>query len=507
MGRERTGTLVAKPSGFYARLWVAVDGVQERRWVPLNTTDRATARRKMAKLVRLIGEGAIVAEAKREATKAETVTDFARVWVEGRERDGVVMASDEKRNLERHVLPEIGHMQLAEVRPSHITSALATIARKPVKKGKTRVEKMKKGNVSHIRRLMSRVFKAARAAELIIANPVDVAELPDMRGETKKSRAIPTDVELVTYLQHPDRDIELKVMTLSARTEGGMRTAEIHRWDWTMIDRVGFERCVIPRAKNGEPQELEVPEVLRGVLAEWWRAHGSPEHGPVFPCQRGRNRGGFKNTRGNSYARRFRKALVRAGVVRHELHTETAFSRPVDFHSLRRAFASALADANVNAQHAMHLAGHSDAKTHMRYVMKTPAMKLIPIAALPSINQDNGAILALPVPEPSNDDSENSGNSGTPGPIRTVDRRLRRPPLYPAELRARAPERALLSAFARRDRPRSAGGLVALPGGRAAALPGVRAPMPRDVSPHRGRVASLVRLSTSSACQWSTEHA
>ena len=32
----------------------------------------------------------------------------------------------------------------------------------------------------------------------------------------------------------------------------------------------------------------------------------------------------------------------------------------------------------------MHLAAHGDAKTHMRYVMQTTAMRTIPEAALPS---------------------------------------------------------------------------------------------------------------------------
>ena len=46
---------------------------------------------------------------------------------------------------------------------------------------------------------------------------------------------------------------------------------------------------------------------------------------------------------------------------------------------------SALAEAGVNGQHAMHLASHSDAKVHARYVMSTRAMRMIPDAALPRL--------------------------------------------------------------------------------------------------------------------------
>jgi hypothetical protein len=63
---------------------------------------------------------------------------------------------------------------------------------------------------------------------------------------------------------------------------------------------------------------------------------------------------------------------------------ETATTRPVDFHSFR-AFNTALAEAGVNVQHAMHLASHSDAKVHARYVMSTKAMRTVPAAALPRL--------------------------------------------------------------------------------------------------------------------------
>jgi hypothetical protein len=42
-----------------------------------------------------------------------------------------------------------------------------------------------------------------------------------------------------------------------------------------------------------------------------------------------------------------------AGVDRHELHHETEWSLPVDFHSCRRVFATALAEAGVEPRMAM----------------------------------------------------------------------------------------------------------------------------------------------------------
>jgi hypothetical protein len=67
------------------------------------------------------------------------------------------------------------------------------------------------------------------------------------------------------------------------------------------------------------------------------------------------------------------------------LYYGTATTRPVDFHSFRRAFNTALAEAGVNMQQAMWLASHSDARTHMRYAMRTTAMRTIPEAAVPRL--------------------------------------------------------------------------------------------------------------------------
>jgi hypothetical protein len=64
---------------------------------------------------------------------------------------------------------------------------------------------------------------------------------------------------------------------------------------------------------------------------------------------------------------------------------ETASTLPVDFHSFRRAFNTALAEAGVDVQRAMQLAARSDPRVHARYVMRTAAMREIPSEALPSL--------------------------------------------------------------------------------------------------------------------------
>lgn len=57
----------------------------------------------------------------------------------------------------------------------------------------------------------------------------------------------------------------------------------------------------------------------------------------------------------------------------------------MDFHSWRRAFVQALADAEVNAQTAMVLAGHSSMGAHQRYLANAGKAREVPEAALPTL--------------------------------------------------------------------------------------------------------------------------
>jgi hypothetical protein len=68
-----------------------------------------------------------------------------------------------------------------------------------------------------------------------------------------------------------------------------------------------------------------------------------------------------------------------------ELFAETEFTKPVDFHSWRRAFGQALADAELNAQAAVALAGHSSLAAHQRYLSNTSQANATPAAALHAI--------------------------------------------------------------------------------------------------------------------------
>jgi hypothetical protein len=393
MSRKRTGTLIPKPSGWFAQMWVDRDGVSRRELIFLGTTDKVIAKRKMATLARGFAEGRIVAELKEAALAPDTVESAARAWVDARKARGVEMADTELGYFVHHVFPRIGAMPVTEVRKVHIKRVLEGAAETKSQKTGTLLGRE---TIGHIKRLLGRFFDSLEADEVIASSPVRLVKMPAVKVD-KRKRTLPTDEEYsALFAAHvnfgPTKKtgkpstmeiefFEMKVLAFTSRTLGGTRAAEDLRWAWEMIDRPGFETCRIARAKGGDVQTLEIPEILRPFLSGWWLACGCPAAGPVFPVSRGRRKG---EARGKSnLAGRFRRALLRAGVTRHEVHNDTAYSRKTDFHTLRRAYVSALAKVGANEATSMALAHHHDSRVHQRYQLEQ--IQSVPRAALPQI--------------------------------------------------------------------------------------------------------------------------
>ncbi len=330
---------------------------------------------------------------------------------------------------------------------------------------------MKRESLRKIRSLLHRICKKAVRMGLMQTNPaaIDRVEIPDVR-EVRKERVILTDEEIERFVTHPVSSnkrwaaaaIETKMMVVTARLLGGMRGGDVIAWDWSMIDRVHFAEAIVPRMKTKHQrpaQRLALPVPLANALRMRWTACGKPEAGPVFPVEIGENAGQPRAAR-TSFAKRLRRELFRAGIIRHActrpadaplptytgrvatgaskhvgdlccpnmlldpLYAETATTRPTDFHSVRRAYDTGLARAGVNIQQAMLLSGHSDAKVHMRYVQQTDSMRILPEAAMPRLPVDS----IVPATDKTKDAPENHalsiGNLARPGGLEPTTRGL-----------------------------------------------------------------------------------
>ncbi|HEY5377885.1 MAG TPA: hypothetical protein VIK01_29590 [Polyangiaceae bacterium] len=413
MAREQKGQLYwLEKYGWHGRWYATVEGERVRISRCLHTENKAVARRKLA---RLIAEGNISRE---EAQRPETFEEAARRVLDEQKAAGMVTHKDRLYRLETYSFPTLAKMQPSAIKASHVRSLLEE-ARNGGKSRQTLI---------HIKNDVSVVLAELWRAETLPENVclrVQVPEaLPAVSERSKKERAVLTDDELMQYLtwQHPDVQfreavLERQVMACVARMFGGLRTSDLHAVRWEGFDLVEFSWGYAPRkkgsrlSKGGKPQMLTVPELLRPILAMWWAQSKRPADGLMFPTRKGAGAG--KGAREHtSHAEPFRRDLKRAFGLETwnpkleafeptkgreptarelTLFTETDYSKPVDFHSWRRAFNQALADAGVNSQTSMALSGHSTLGAHEKYLRNSDKQRVIPIGALPLLG--NGQTL------------------------------------------------------------------------------------------------------------------
>jgi integrase len=423
---EQRGQLIWRDGrGWYGRFYATVEGERLRVCRALGTDNKAIAQRK---LLRLIESSATEPK---EAKRGETFEEAARRILSQQKASGMVTWHTRESRLEAYVFPALGPLEPKAIRASHVRSVLET-ARDLGKARQTLV---------HIKNDISAVLGDLWRAEILAENVCGRVKVPEASEtatqRSKKERAVLTDEELARYLawEHPDERqrmavLERQTMACIARMFGGLRTSDLHALTWdgfdlpTVLDDGaavgGFEAGIAPRkkgsrlSKGGRPQRLMVPAMLRPILLDWWERHGRPSTGLVFPARRGR-KAGLGARKGVSHAMAFRRDLRRAYGADHlapsehdrgergplnlsvwvaarpltprerELFEETDYTRPVDFHSWRRAFNQALADAGVNAQQAQALAGHASLDAHARYLANTSKAREIPAGALPRL--------------------------------------------------------------------------------------------------------------------------
>lgn len=412
-GRPRKGTLEYRRGSWHARLTVTVEGESLRRWFNLETQNKAVARRKMARLA-AENQSPSVEALREEAARVETYAELAERVHATRVADGIKDAEGEKQREAMHILPELGNRQITSITHEDLSDLLLAMR----DKGKA------KATIRHARQILNSRFDRARREGSLHENPVALCTMPRAKKDNRE-RAVLTDSELVTYLawQHPlprhqIATVQRQVMACLSRMFGGLRTGDLHALDWSALDvSGGFRFGWAPRKKTARPQKLIVPEMLRPIICDWWERQGRPIAGLIFPALRGENAGvGAK--KGVSHADAFRRDLKRAfglelAVTRKkveadgsitlvidkwidnpkrkmtprevELFEETEHTRPVDFHSWRRAFVQALADAEVNAQQAAALAGHSSLQAHAMYLNSTAKARELPAGALPNL--------------------------------------------------------------------------------------------------------------------------
>jgi len=238
-----------------------------------------------------------------------TVKRYLASWIKDRRLRNVASAGDDQTRLQRHALPELGELLLAEVRPSHIRSLVRSLKAK-VGQGRAQLAPR---TVRHVYGVLHRMFEDAVADELIESNPCSIkrGELPAKidKDPTWRSGAVFTREE-VEQLISDKRIPEDRRVFYAIAFLGGLRTGAVSALRFRAYDasletlgrllvaasfdtRTRLEKSV----KTGKPREAPIHPTLARVLAAWklggWERMMGRAPRPddiLVPKQDGRNR-------------------------------------------------------------------------------------------------------------------------------------------------------------------------------------------------------------------------
>jgi len=348
--------------------WVTVEGVKVRREFSLGTSVRSIAEAKVKQLRESSQEPDDVAA-------PETFEEAARRIVEIQRVEGAVSWKKRLRRLEQYAFPVLGQLKVSHVRAEHIKDALRVAL----------VAGRSKSLIDHVRDDCSSVLDTLWKDGRIAENVAKKAPVPANAPEDKRLHSIPTDDELIRLMSSGLVDIEVLAFAVCSRAVGGQRTSDmLIGADWANVDIVDWLIWRVYRPKTKTWDLFEIPAPAVGVLRDWWERSGQPTSGPLFPVTRG-PRKGEKRKPGACFAKRLRAAFWAAGVRRplpgyEKAQTEaerralcafqvdTATTRRLGAHDLRRAYVTAVNRSGAPAAHSMRLAGHTSWATHQRYI-------------------------------------------------------------------------------------------------------------------------------------------
>lgn len=380
----------------------------------------ATARTKTAARAKRDAALADIARYGRPLTRRVTVEQWSRQWLDMARRD-----LDPKTRatyaslLRRHVVPTIGHLRVAAVKPSDVARVRAGIVERGLSTATARQ--------AHV--VMKRMFEAARVDRLCASNPVDDAPMPSARRSravvagkrgafsTEQSLAIlraasalPVAVgsrwwfKLLTGARQgevlgaslADLDLERGLYVVNWKLEelsrrhgcGDPPTCRFKRaaycpaaaWDvpddFEMVPTVGRWHLTRPKSKTGRVVPL-VPQLVEALRRHVDTLEGPNPHGLVWPGPEG----GPVEPRDDSQA--WRELLVAAGIISAE-EAVPGGTRMTGHWARHTAVTVLMAATNGDAQLVGDIVGHSSAEVTEMYRHARVEERAAAVAALGS---------------------------------------------------------------------------------------------------------------------------
>lgn len=229
-----------------------------------------------------------------------TVEKWSRRWLEDRRKKRLATVNDDEDRL-AHVMPALGRLPLAEVRPRHIADAIAKLVEK---------DELSPRTIHHVYGALRVMFRAAQKKELILATPcilsVRDGDLPKKRDADPKWRktAVFSKEEVELLIGSPLVP-EVRRVLWALLFLGSMRIGEAADRRWSQIDEsaqplpklivdsayVTKRREVKAGGKTGIVREVPIHPTLTLILNRWlsrgwhlWVAHAKTATTPK-PCE------------------------------------------------------------------------------------------------------------------------------------------------------------------------------------------------------------------------------
>jgi integrase len=341
----------------------------------------------------------------RETSRVLTVRAFAERWLANRQTD---TAADDRGRIGNHILPVLGDIPLAELRPRQVRDFVESL-----KKKKPQGIRRKDGSVSptdevlaprtirHIYGTLRAMLNDAVADELIPSSPCVLKdELPAKRDKDRTWRrtAVFTrdEVEMIISAESTPDD---RLVLASLMFLGAMRFGEAAALTWrdydttcTPLGKLVIEKSYstkkrkVKSTKTDNPREMPVHPTLARILARW-KLSGFAQlmgrlpqpHDPIVPSRRG----AYRNA--NASLRRFHEDLDRIGL------------RARRQHDARRTFIS-IARADGAVADTLHFATHGPDGDIMDDYTTMPWPALCAEVAKVRISLRKGKLLEMPMP-------------------------------------------------------------------------------------------------------------
>jgi integrase len=276
------------------------------------------------------------------------VGEYLAGWIEGKVADGLRPTTERsyRQHIRDHLVPQLGHVRLGDLRPGHIQAMLRTVSAGP-------------STVRRIHATLRSALSDTVMGQLIAYNPAGKVPLP----KTSRPKVTPWEpAELGRFLDYAAGDrlgVLYEVMAASGLRRGeacGLRWADVDLERGRLVVRqqvavIGHElQFGPPKTASGDARVVDLDDGTVGALlghrlaqdterGEWGQAYA--DKGLVFARENG------EPLHPEAVTKRFAKLAASAGL------------RPVRLHDLRHGQASLMLAAGVQMAVVSKRLGHS----------------------------------------------------------------------------------------------------------------------------------------------------